>query len=107
LLGRKDISDGIKFPKPFGFFDYVHLQMNARCVLSNSDIICEESAILNFPAITIGNAMERPEAMDASTIVMTGLEPEVVVAALKMQNSEYNKKCLAASPPPTTKLKRV
>lgn len=91
-LGKVKVSDGIKFLKPFGFFDYNCLQMNAKCVISDSGTICEESAILDFPAITIRNAIERPEAMDAGTIVMTGLEPEVVVAAIRMQISEDNKK---------------
>ena len=91
-LGKTNIPDGIKFLKPFGFLDYNWLQMNACCVLSDSGTICEESAILNFPAITIRNAIERPEAMDAGTIIMTGLEPEVIVSAIKMQISEDNKK---------------
>ena len=91
-LGKVKISDGIKFLKPFGFFDYNWLQMNAACVISDSGTVCEESAILNFPAITIRNAIERPEAMDAGTIIMTGLEPEVVVSAIRMQISDDNKK---------------
>jgi UDP-N-acetyl-L-fucosamine synthase len=91
-LGNVKVSDGIKFLKPFGFFDYNWLQMNAACVISDSGTICEESAILDFPAITIRNAIERPEAMDAGTIVMTGLEPEVIVSAIRMQTSEDNKK---------------
>jgi UDP-N-acetylglucosamine 2-epimerase (non-hydrolysing) len=91
-LGKTNISDGIKFLKPFGFLDYNWLQMNACCVISDSGTICEESAILNFPAITIRNAIERPEAMDAGTIVMTGLEPDIIVPAIKMQISEDNKK---------------
>jgi UDP-N-acetyl-L-fucosamine synthase len=90
-LGKSDISEGIKFLKPFGFIDYNWLQMNACCVLSDSGTICEESAILNFPAITIRNAIERPEAIDAGTIIMTGLEPEVVAEAVKMQISDDNK----------------
>jgi UDP-N-acetyl-L-fucosamine synthase len=91
-LGKVKVSDGIRFLKPFGFFDYNWLQMNAACVISDSGTICEESAILDFPAITIRNAIERPEALDAGTIVMTGLEPEVVVSAIRMQTSEDNKK---------------
>jgi UDP-N-acetylglucosamine 2-epimerase len=90
-LGKMNIPDGIKFLKPFGFLDYNWLQMNACCVVSDSGTICEESAILNFPAITIRNAIERPEAMDTGTIIMTGLEPEVIVSAIKMQTSEDNK----------------
>jgi UDP-N-acetyl-L-fucosamine synthase len=98
-LGKANIPDGIKFLKPFGFLDYNWLQMSACCVISDSGTICEESAILNFPAITIRNAMERPEAMDAGTIITTGLEPEVVVSAIRIQTSEDNKKMPRRIPP--------
>jgi len=87
-LGDVGISEGIRFMKPFGFLDYVHLQMNAACVLSDSGTICEESSILGFPAVTIRNAIERPEAMDAGSIIVTGLDPEVILASVKMQMSE-------------------
>ena len=90
-LSDRDISQRIQFLKPFGFIDYVHLQMNACCVISDSGTISEESAILSFPALTVRNAMERPEALDAGTIVMTGLEPEVIVSAIKMQISQENR----------------
>ena len=86
-LGKKDISAKIKFMKPFGFLDYVKLQMNAKCVISDSGTICEESSMLNFPAITPRNSIERPEAMDAGSIITTGLEPEVIVNAVKFQTS--------------------
>ncbi len=84
----KTVSDKIRFMKPFGFLDYVNLQMNAKCVISDSGTICEESSILNFPAITCRNAIERPEAMDTGSIVVTGLEPEVILSAVKLQISE-------------------
>ncbi|HPS55309.1 MAG TPA: UDP-N-acetylglucosamine 2-epimerase (non-hydrolyzing), partial [Sedimentisphaerales bacterium] len=74
-LGRKDISDMIHFMKPFGFFDYVKLQMQAKCVISDSGTICEESSMLNFPAITVRNAIERPEAMEEASVMMVGLNP--------------------------------
>jgi UDP-N-acetylglucosamine 2-epimerase (non-hydrolysing) len=86
-LSKRNISPLIQFLKPFGFIDYVHLQMNARCTISDSGTICEESAILAFPAITVRNAIERPEAIDAGTIVMTGLDPETIMAAIKLQTS--------------------
>ena len=86
LWGRR-ISDNIRFLKPFGFLDYVNLQMNARCVISDSGTICEESAILSFPAITVRNAIERPEALDAGTIIMTGLDTDVIVSAIQRQIS--------------------
>ena len=87
-LGKKDISKNIKFMKPFGFLGYVKLQMNAKCVISDSGTICEESSILNFPAITVRNAIERPEAMDTGSIVVTGVDPDVIVEAIKLQTSK-------------------
>lgn len=84
-LGRKNISEHIRFMKPFGFLDYVNLQMNAACVISDSGTICEESSMLNFPAVTVRTAMERPEAMDTGSIILTGLDAEVIVAAVKTQ----------------------
>ena len=66
----------IQFLKPFGFTDYVNLQMNALCTVSDSGTISEESAILNFPAISLRNSMERPEAQDAGTIILTGFDPD-------------------------------
>jgi len=86
-LGRKDISSAIKFMKPFGFLDYVHLQMNAACVLSDSGTICEESSMLNFSAVTVRCALERPEAMDTGSIVLTGLDAGVIVKAVEVQMS--------------------
>jgi UDP-N-acetylglucosamine 2-epimerase len=89
-LGNVELPKGIQFLKPFGFLDYNWLQMNAKCVISDSGTIAEESAILNFPAITIRNAIERPEALDAGTIIMTGLDPDTIVAAVRLQTSEDN-----------------
>ena len=79
----------IRFLKPFGFTDYVNLQMNALCAISDSGTISEESAILNFPAITVRNSMERPEAMDAGTIVLTGLDPKTVLGSVKLVIDEH------------------
>jgi UDP-N-acetylglucosamine 2-epimerase len=67
--------DGIEFHEPFGFPDYVRLQMGAFCVLSDSGTISEEAAILGFPAVTLRESIERPEAIDTGAIVLTGLDP--------------------------------
>lgn len=91
-LAPDNIHPDIHFMKPFGFIDYVNLQMNAFCVISDSGTICEESSMLGFPAITVRNSIERPEAMDAGSIVVTGLEPEVVINAIKLQTSSDIKK---------------
>ncbi|WFE49203.1 UDP-N-acetylglucosamine 2-epimerase (non-hydrolyzing) [Micromonospora sp. WMMD1155] len=76
--------DGIAFHDPFGLLDYVHLQTKAFCTLSDSGTISEEAAILNFPAVTLRESIERPEALDAGGIIMTGLDPQGVVEAVEV-----------------------
>ncbi len=82
----------IQFLKPFGFLDYNKLQMNAKCTLSDSGTISEESAILNFPAISLRQSMERPEAQDAGTIILTGFEPDTVLASIETAIKEHEQK---------------
>ena len=91
-------SDRIRFMKPFGFLEYVNLQTNAFCVISDSGTICEESSLLDFPAITCRNAIERPEAMDAGTIVMTGLDPTNIVDGIRLQTSPEVRCCHMVAP---------
>jgi UDP-N-acetylglucosamine 2-epimerase len=79
--------DGIAFHEPFGLLDYVHLQMKARCTLSDSGTIAEESAILGFPAVTLRESIERPEALDVGSIIMTGLDPVGLVEAIVVTDS--------------------
>ena len=86
------INPMIQFLKPFGFLDYNKLQMCAKCTLSDSGTISEESAILNFPAISLRQSMERPEAQDAGTIILTGFEPEVVLASIETAIKEHEQK---------------
>lgn len=73
----------LRFLKPFGFFDYNKLQMHAICAISDSGTISEESSMLKFPAITIRNSLERPEAMDYGSIILTGLNADIVLNAIK------------------------
>ena len=75
------------FHEPFGFLDYNHLQSRARMVLSDSGTISEESAMLGFPAVTLRDSMERPEALEAGTIVMSGIEPDRVIEAINLVES--------------------
>ncbi len=88
-IDNSKINSHIQFLKPFGFTDYVHLQMNALCTVSDSGTISEESAILNFPAISLRNSMERPEAQDAGTIILTGFDPEVVLNSVRIAINEH------------------
>ena len=79
----------IRFAKPFGFFDYNKLQIEAFCVVSDSGTITEEGSLLNLPAITIRNAHERPEGMDVGTLIMSGLKPQDVVDAVHVVTTQY------------------
>lgn len=81
----------IRFMKPFGFLDYVKLQMSAFCVLSDSGTITEEASLLNLAAITIRNAHERPEGMDEGTLIMSGLKPHRVLEAVKVITSQHDR----------------
>jgi len=74
----------IRFHEPFGYHDYNRLQLDAACVLSDSGTIAEESAILGFPAITLRESIERPEALDAGAIIMTGLDSRDVLDAMRI-----------------------
>ncbi|GLR87682.1 UDP-N-acetyl glucosamine 2-epimerase [Bradyrhizobium iriomotense] len=81
--------DGIVFAKPFGFIDYIRLQMAALCILSDSGTITEEASLLNLPAITIRNAHERPEGMDVGTLVMSGLKSRRVLEAVQVVINQH------------------
>ena len=88
-IGFVNSNPMIEFMKPFGFMEYVKLQQNAFCVISDSGTITEESSILHFPAITIRQAHERPEGMDEGTLVMSGLESERIIESIDLVTSQY------------------
>jgi UDP-N-acetylglucosamine 2-epimerase (non-hydrolysing) len=85
LAGDGMTLDGVAFHEPFGLFDYVRLQTSARCTLSDSGTISEEAAILGFPAVTLRESIERPEALDSGGIIMTGLDPDGVIEAVAVR----------------------
>lgn len=89
-IGFINSNPKIKFMKPFGFIEYIKLQQNAYCVISDSGTITEESSILNFPAITIRETHERPEGMDRGTLIMSGLDKDSILSAIDIVVSQYN-----------------
>lgn len=78
------VSSKVRFLKPFGYSDYNHLQVNALCVVSDSGTLTEESDLLDFPAVMIRNAHERPEGMDAGTLIMAGMKKDRVLDAIRI-----------------------
>ena len=84
-----EVNPLVKFIKPVGFFDYIKLQQNAFCVISDSGTISEESSILSFPAIMIRKAHERPECMDEGTLIMSGLKSERIIESIEVVTKQH------------------
>ena len=89
-IGYENKNPLIRFSKPYGFHEYNNLQMNAFCVISDSGTIAEEASILNLPAVTIRQAHERPEGMDETTVIMSGLNKNRVLEAVIVAVSHNN-----------------
>ena len=97
-MGYKSINSLIRFSKPYGFHDYNNLQMNAFCVISDSGTIAEEGSILNLPAVTIRQAHERPEGMEETTVIMSGLSKDRVIDSVEIVTSHNSEAIRAIKP---------
>jgi UDP-N-acetyl-L-fucosamine synthase len=100
VLEHSPMNPLIRFLRPFGFCDYVRLQMGAMCVLSDSGTITEEASLLNLPALTIRDAHERPEGMDAGTLIMSGMTKERVLDAVRVVVAQHDPARRAMKPVP-------
>lgn len=99
-LGAGTVNPLIQFAKPFGFFDYNKLQLEAFCVVSDSGTITEEASLLNLPAVTVRNAHERPEGMDVGALIMAGLTKERVLDAVRVVVSQHDREGRTMRPVP-------
>lgn len=86
-----DFDSRVQLHEPFGFLDYQKLQVESFCVMSDSGTIAEESAILDFPAITLRDSIERPEALEAGSLVLSGLKSGDVLQAIEWATSRREK----------------
>ena len=90
-LGEPVEDPLIRFMAPFGFNDYVKLQLESFCILSDSGTITEEASLLNLPAVTIRDAHERPEGMDVGTLIMCGLKQQQVLDAIRVVTRQHDR----------------
>lgn len=84
------INSLISFMKPLGFFEYAKLQQFAKCVISDSGTITEESSILNFPAIMVRAAHERPEGMDEGALILSGVGRERILESIQVVTRQFD-----------------
>ena len=91
ILSNRNNHKRIQYLKPFGFCDYIKLQLDSLCIISDSGTITEESSLLNLPAVTVRNTHERPEGMDVGTLIMTGLKRERVLDAIDIIITQHDK----------------
>ncbi len=83
-FGIQAQTDGIRYLQPFGFFDFVHLEQNAFCVLSDSGTVQEECAIFKVPNVTLRDVTERPETLECGSNILSGSEPETILRCVKI-----------------------
>lgn len=83
-LGATDLAGDVRFPPPFGFFDFVALEKNARCVLTDSGTVQEECCILKVPNVTLRDVTERPETVECGSNILTGADPEAILRAVQV-----------------------
>jgi UDP-N-acetylglucosamine 2-epimerase len=99
MLSEVTLDPRVQYMKPFGFHDYNHLQMHARCAVSDSGTIAEESSILDFPAVTPRDAIERPEAMDTGNIIVTGMQPDAILDGVEATIALHHERRALGLPP--------
>ncbi|UZK68744.1 UDP-N-acetylglucosamine 2-epimerase (non-hydrolyzing) [Sphingomonas sp. S1-29] len=97
-LTNVELDARVQYMKPFGFHDYNHLQMHALCAISDSGTIAEESSLLDFPAITPRDAIERPEAMDTGNIIVTGMDPDAILSGVEAAVALHAERIAAGIP---------
>lgn len=98
-LGSIRLDPLLRFSKPFGFFDYASLQMHAACTISDSGTISEEAAILNFPAVTPRDAIERPEGLDTGCVFVSGIDVDTILSGIEYTRATVSARKQKGVPP--------